>query len=96
MGVLGTVGKIIIFPFKIIFGRGKSREPVQDQLPPLPPSDIPPSQFQPSDVATNNLKSKIDLMLSQVDSMKVEYDAINQRLQTIERMVRELYMMAKS
>ena len=95
MGFVGTIGSIIGFPFKLIFKGGKKKEPAQEQLPNFP-TDMPPHQLQPADVAADNLKAKVDLMLSQVDSLRLEYDAINQRLQTIERMVRELYMMAKS
>lgn len=101
MGALGIVGSVVLYPFKLIFGGGKKKETsVEEPLPNYPminPSINQPSQSSyPTDVATENLKAKVDLMLTQVDSLKLEYEAINQRIQNIERMVRELYTMAKS
>lgn len=98
MGALGLIGKIIAFPFKLIFGRVKKKEPVSEEILPKP-TQLPPtisSTYTPETVATENLKAKVDLMLSQVDSLKLEYEALNQRIQNIERMVREIYAMAKS
>lgn len=95
MGVIGFIGKVIIFPFKLIFTGGKKKEPTAEEAALINP---PTEQLQtyPTGVASDNLKAKVDLMLAQVDSLKIEYDAINQRIQSIERMVRELYTMAKS
>ena len=105
MGALGVAGKIIIFPFKLIFG-GKKKEPPVEEVPltSYPPPYTPPvaqpdysAQLSyPTGAAAENLKAKVDLMLTQIDSLKTEYEAINQRIQNIERMVRELYAMAKS
>ncbi|MEK6909870.1 MAG: hypothetical protein AABW61_02205 [Candidatus Aenigmatarchaeota archaeon] len=99
MGALGIVGNVIVFPFKLIFG-GKKKEPAPEETPLTnyptytPPINQPPAY--PVDASTENLKAKVDLMLTQIDSLKIEYEAINQRIQNIERMVRELYAMAKS
>ena len=100
MGLLGTIGSIVIFPFKLIFG-GKKKETPVEEIPPLTnyPSYTPPINqptAYPTDVASENLKAKVDLMLTQIDSLKIEYETINQRIQNIERMVRDLYAMAKS
>ena len=99
MGTLGTIGNIIAFPFKLIFGV-KKKEPTVEETPLSnypEPSYTPVNQPNyPTDVASENLKAKVDLMLTQIDSLKIEYEAINQRIQNIERMVRELYAMAKS
>ncbi len=98
MGILGVIGNVIIFPFKLIFGRGKKKEPSAEETPltEYPAPYVPTNQPNYPDALSENLKAKIDLMLSQVDSLKIEYEAINQRIQNIERMVRELYTMAKS
>lgn len=103
MAAIGTIGKIIIFPFKLIFGGKKKEPPVEEPLTNYPPYTPPATQpsysaqpAYPTDVASENLKAKVDLMLTQIDSLKIEYEAINQRIQNIERMVRELYAMAKS
>lgn len=104
MGIFGTIGKIAVmpvkvvaFPLKFLFGRIKKKETLEAQ-PAYPTQQYtqPASQGQLPDVAADNLKAKIDLMMSQVDSLKLEYEAMNQRIQNIERMVRELYAMAKS
>ncbi|MEM5808148.1 MAG: hypothetical protein QW818_03385 [Candidatus Aenigmatarchaeota archaeon] len=100
MGMFGIIGKIIVFPFKLIFG-GKKKETLEEPLknPPsaYPTINLPSPTSQPTLDSTNeNLKAKVDLMLTQIDSLKIEYEAINQRIQNIERMVRELYAMAKS
>ncbi|MBI1979024.1 MAG: hypothetical protein HYS62_03125 [Candidatus Aenigmarchaeota archaeon] len=99
MGIIGTIGSIVIFPFRLIFG-GKKKGTSPEETP---MTDYSTPQYTPvnqpsysTDVATENLKAKVDLMLTQVDSLKIEYEAINQRIQNIEKMVRELYAMAKS
>lgn len=101
MGALGTIGKVIVFPFKLIFGGKKKETAVEEaplNYPTAPPSNLPPTNLPsyPTDASAENLKAKVDLMLAQIDSLKIEYEAINQRIQNIERMVRELYAMAKS
>ncbi len=99
MGALGTIGKVIAFPFRLIFG-GKKKELPAEEVPltSYPPPYTPPvaQPSYPTDASSENLKAKVDLMLTQIDSLKIEYEAINQRIQNIERMVRELYAMAKS
>jgi len=50
----------------------------------------------PEAVTTENVKAKMDLVLAQVDSLRTQYETLNQRAQTIESMVREMYNMAKS
>ncbi len=100
MGLLGIVGKVIVFPFKLIFGGGKKKEPTVEETPltNYPTAQYTPA-YQPSyptDVSAENVKAKVDLMITQIDSMKIEYETINQRIQNIERMVKELYAMAKS
>jgi flagellar biosynthesis/type III secretory pathway M-ring protein FliF/YscJ len=54
------------------------------------------TEVTPEDVTTGNVKAKMDLVLTQVDSLRTQYEALNQRTQTIESMVREIYNLAKS
>ena len=96
MNILKTIGKIIIFPFKLIFGGKKKESPAEAALTNYPASPTNQPMGYPTDASTENLKAKVDLMLTQIDSLKIEYEAINQRIQNIERMVKELYAMAKS
>ncbi|MBI2084501.1 MAG: hypothetical protein HYT70_02720 [Candidatus Aenigmarchaeota archaeon] len=92
MGILGIVGNIIVFPFRLIFGRRKEKE---EQLP---QETLPAQAMQPKaiDTSMENLKAKIDMMMAQVESIKLEYQALDQRIQNMERMLREIYMIAKS
>lgn len=88
---------------KKIFKFGKKNDgPFSDskQLEPLPsvtPSSTPSSFTSPigagsaENVASENMKAKIDLVMTQMDSLKIQYESINQRLIQIERMVREIY-----
>jgi len=55
-----------------------------------------PTETTHEAVATDNVKAKMDLVLAQVDSLRIQYEALNQRTQTIESMVREIYNLAKS
>ena len=94
MGILGIIGSIIAFPFRLLFGRRKERE---ESLSPEPAQvTAQPRATLPTDTTLENLKAKIDMMMAQVDSLKLEYDAMNQRMQNMERMIREIYMIAKS
>ncbi len=97
MNILKITGKVIIFPFKFLFGRRK-KDPGMQEMPSATyqPQYQAPAQMSPQDMSSENTKAKMDLVLTQIDSLKIEYETINQRIQNIERMVRELYAMAKS
>ncbi|MBI4894449.1 MAG: hypothetical protein HY833_01800 [Candidatus Aenigmarchaeota archaeon] len=62
-------------------------------LPPLPqPSQAHQNQF----ASQENMKAKIDLMMTQVDSIRLQNENLNERLVQIEKMVKQLLEMAKS
>jgi hypothetical protein len=78
----------------MVFGFGKKKEP---ELPPieLPPS--PPTQPKPNESVTmESLKMKMDLLALHMESLKAQYSAINERLENLEKMVKEIYALAKS
>ncbi len=60
------------------------------------PAALAQTEVTPEAVTTENVKAKMDLVLAQVDSLRTQYEALNQRTQTIESMVREIYNLAKS
>ncbi len=95
MGAIGITFKIVTFPFRLLFGSTKKKKGEDDQK-----SDIDSVSQAAStpmqDLQPDNMKAKVDLMLAQMDSLKLEYETINQRIQNIERMVREMYAMSKS
>lgn len=47
-------------------------------------------------VSSENMKAKIDLVMTQLDSLKIQYESINQRLIQIESMVREIHQSSRS
>ncbi|TAL47940.1 hypothetical protein EPN87_01800 [archaeon] len=63
---------------------------------PLPPIEVPKVEVTTETATVDNLKAKVDLMVTEMDSMKYQFSALNERLQNIERMVREIWQMAKS
>lgn len=50
----------------------------------------------PENVSSDNMKAKIDLVMTQLDSLKIQYESINQRLIQIESMVREIHQSSRS
>jgi hypothetical protein len=43
-----------------------------------------------------NLMAKLKLVLTEMDSLRTEFGILNERVKNIEKMVKELYSMAKS
>ena len=97
MGAIGTTFKIVTSPFRMLFGstKKKKEEDGQTSDAEISANQSPINPMQDS-MQPDNIKGKVDLMLAQMDSLKLEYETINQRIQNIERMVRELYAMSKS
>jgi hypothetical protein len=75
---------------KGIFARNKP-EPLPASTVPTPPLPI----VTPETTAEGNVKAKMDLVLTQLESLNVRYETLNQRLQNIEKMVQEIYAIAK-
>ncbi|MEM5883158.1 MAG: hypothetical protein QXQ77_02875 [Candidatus Aenigmatarchaeota archaeon] len=59
------------------------------ELPPLPPSlPKPEVSIEPSSI--ENLRAKIELILTHIDSLKTQYETLNERIKNIEQMVQEI------
>jgi len=43
-----------------------------------------------------NVKSKMDLVLTQLDSIRTDYQIMNERVSKIEKILKEIYELAKS
>jgi len=43
-----------------------------------------------------NVKAKMDLVLTQIQSLNVRYETVNERLDRIEKMIQEIYRIAKA
>jgi hypothetical protein len=50
-----------------------------------------------SEAATiDNVKAKMDLVLTQMDSLRTQYAVMNERVQSMEKMLKEILALAKS
>lgn len=82
--------------FKSIFRRKKDEDiGLTDISEPIAPPVPRPSGMTMESATTDNMKAKMDLLVTQVEALNVRYETLNERLQNIERMVQEIYMIAK-
>lgn len=89
MGIFSRLGGI--------FRRKKADEDLLKDLPTTGPVSPPPSFLPTAESASiENVKARMDLVLTQMDSLRVQLDTLNGRVANIEKMIRELYDMAKS
>jgi hypothetical protein len=63
----------------------KKLEPLP-ALPPLPSK--PETSFEPTNM--DNVKAKMELVLTQMDSLRIQYETLNERMKNIERLVTEI------
>jgi phenylacetate-coenzyme A ligase PaaK-like adenylate-forming protein len=73
---------------KRIFGRKK-------EIPAAPGVPELPKVVTAETTTTENMRAKMDLLLTQLESLNVRYETLNQRLANVERMVQEIYVIAK-
>jgi uncharacterized coiled-coil DUF342 family protein len=66
----------------------------------LPPLEVP--KEAPEGTGIENIREKVELLTTKVDNMRTQFDSLktqqdtlNERLKNIERMVSEMYEMAK-
>ena len=65
------------------FGKKKETLPT---LPPLPPGPATTAEL----VTIENVKVKMELVLTQLDSLRVQYETLNERIKNIEKLVTEI------
>jgi|GEM_PF-6126509 chaperonin cofactor prefoldin len=68
----------------------KKKEP---DLPPLPP--IEPQSLEKDD-ESKSLKAKMELLLIKLENLETKQEMMNEKIKNIEKIVEELYKMAKS
>lgn len=83
--------------FMGIFSRIKEifRRKKEEPLPELEELKLPKPEITAESATVGNIKTKMDLVLTQLDSLKTQYEAMNERIITIEKILKELYNMAK-
>lgn len=71
----------------------KKKEKFDDLSLHAKPEDLPKMSGEAN---TENVKAKMDLVLTQIQSLNVRYETLNERLQRIEQMIQEIYKIAKA
>ena len=76
----------------MLFFRRKKKDV---ELPPLPPVKASLQDLGAS-VSADNMKAKMDLVLTQMESISIKLEALNQRMNELEVMVKEIFRIAKT
>lgn len=74
---------------RLKFWKRKKEEPVAVEIPKGPPPT-------PEIASRENLKAKMDLILTQMDSLKVQNETLKERIKNVEKSVAEILEIAKS
>ena len=73
---------------------GKKKEPILKDfpVPPMgpPKTPVPSVEMGAESIEIQNVKAKVDLLLTQLDSLKTQYQIMNERIKNIEQMVEEI------
>jgi hypothetical protein len=65
------------------------RKKDEDELPPIKDMETP-AVSELGEVTAENVKAKMELMMTRVDSLSTQYAAMNERIKNIERLVTEI------
>lgn len=63
---------------------------------PLPPVEPPKPPTTAEATTMENVKAKMDLILTQIDSLRVQNETLNERIKNIEKAVAEILRIAKA
>lgn len=76
------------------FGIGKKKE-----IPKMEPLSLLPKDIGlgigHETAEMSNMRAKMDLVMTQLESMAIKYQTLSEKIDRIERMVEEIYMLAK-
>lgn len=75
------------------FWKKKEKDTDMNLKIPMAPQDLPKMTGEAN---AENVKAKMDLVLTQIQSLNVRYETLNERLQRIEAMIQEIYRIAKA
>ncbi len=62
---------------------------------PLPPVEIPKPEITAESATAENMRAKINLVLTQLESLSVRQDTLNERIDRMEKTINEIYAIAK-
>jgi hypothetical protein len=69
-------------------------------LPPITPeaplAPLPPRPVTAESAGIDNVKAKVDLILTQIESIKVQNETLNERVKNTEKAVAEILAIAKA
>ena len=72
------------------------RKKKETELPELPEEHVPATgQVGLESANAENVKAKIELLMTQMDSLQTQYSALNERIKNIERLVMEIRSFCK-
>ncbi len=83
----------------------KESIPKEEKLPEVPKSEFQPLVKTPEATVTplakekedvSNLKAKTDLLLTKIESLETRQESLLEKVKNIEKMLNEIYEMAKS
>jgi len=57
--------------------------------------EIKPTAITAETTGSENVRAKMDLVLTQIESMNIRMETLGQRLERLERMVQEIWTIAK-
>jgi len=57
--------------------------------------NIPKNQEQPKEVQENK-KSEIEILIAKMDALKFQYEVLSEKISNMEKMLKEIYEIAKS
>jgi rubrerythrin len=80
----------------MVFGFLKKKKPESEEIVLPPPEPVPTKPEATESATIEAVKAKIDLIATHIDGLKAQYALLNERLENLEKMVKEIYQMAKS
>jgi vacuolar-type H+-ATPase subunit I/STV1 len=89
-----------MFGIKNLFKREEKASLTNLQTPPqIKEQDnsihIPKNQEQPKEVQENK-KTEIEILIAKIDALKFQYEALSEKISNMEKMLKEIYEIAKS
>jgi hypothetical protein len=55
-----------------------------------------PKEITLETTTADNVKAKMDLIMTQLDSLKTQNDVLNQKIENMDKILKEIYALAKS